>query len=135
MVQQITLQGVGELKKKFGEMIAIIDDRKTENELLKSANILKNDIKRRAPKGPTGNLKRSIVARIFKRKITNQPAAFVAVDYRIAPHAHLVEYGHGGPHPASAHPFFRSAIDALKNKIVDIIEKGIWRILEEKANK
>jgi hypothetical protein len=26
-----------------------------------------------------------------------------------APHAHLVEYGHGGPNPAPAHPFLRPA--------------------------
>jgi len=26
-----------------------------------------------------------------------------------SPHAHLVEYGHGGPNPAPAHPFLRPA--------------------------
>ena len=30
---------------------------------------------------------------------------------RMAPHAHLVEYGHGGPAPAPPHPFVRPAFD------------------------
>ena len=29
-----------------------------------------------------------------------------------APHAHLVEYGHGGPQPAPPHPFLRKAFEA-----------------------
>lgn len=29
-----------------------------------------------------------------------------------APHAHLVEFGHGGPNPAPAHPFLRPALES-----------------------
>ena len=133
MVQSITLEGLPELEKKFGKLIAIIDKNETEQELLKSAEMLRDDIKRRAPLGPTGNLRRGIVAKLFRRKIIRNPAAFVAVDYSIAPHAHLVEYGHGGPHPAPAHPFFRPALDALTNKIITKIEQGIWRIINKEA--
>jgi HK97 gp10 family phage protein len=32
-----------------------------------------------------------------------------------APHAHLVEDGHGGPHPAPPHPFARPAFDSTKD--------------------
>jgi HK97 gp10 family phage protein len=28
-----------------------------------------------------------------------------------APHAHLIEYGHGGPSPAPPHPFLRPALE------------------------
>ncbi|MBE3118843.1 MAG: HK97 gp10 family phage protein [Candidatus Atribacteria bacterium] len=40
-----------------------------------------------------------------------------AIEYLGRPHdptkiGHLVEYGHGGPHPARPHPFLRPAIDA-----------------------
>lgn len=34
-----------------------------------------------------------------------------------APHAHLVEFGHGGPHPAPAHPFLRPAKESVIAKI------------------
>ncbi len=42
------------------------------------------------------------------------PSAIVGVDRKKVPHAHLVEFGHGGPHPAPAHPFLRPALDAIR---------------------
>jgi HK97 gp10 family phage protein len=39
--------------------------------------------------------------------------------------AHLVEFGHGGPHPAPAHPFMRPALDESKS--------GALRAITEKA--
>lgn len=39
--------------------------------------------------------------------------------------AHLVEFGHGGPHPAPAHPFLRPAFDEAKGPARDrMIEVG-----------
>ena len=49
----------------------------------------------------TGNLRESI----RKEKSLFEQGGFVIV--ADAPHAHLVEYGHGGKHPAPAHPFVR----------------------------
>lgn len=37
--------------------------------------------------------------------------------YARAPHAHLVEFGHGGPHPAPAHPFLRPAKERVISQI------------------
>jgi len=34
-----------------------------------------------------------------------------------APHAHLVEFGHGGPHAAPAHPFLRPAKERVISQI------------------
>lgn len=56
------------------------------------AEIVKDRAVALAPRGKTGNLKRGIVAKKFKAPGPSQ--AFVAVDYSIAPHAHLVEFGH-----------------------------------------
>jgi len=53
----------------------------------------------------TGNLKRSIKAK--KSKFEDGGWIVQAT----APHAHLVEYGHGGPRPAPAHQFLRPALD------------------------
>jgi HK97 gp10 family phage protein len=44
----------------------------------------------------------------------DDPSVIVGVDRKKAPHAHLVEMGHGGPHPAPAHPFLRPAFDAFR---------------------
>ncbi len=42
---------------------------------------------------------------------------------------HLVEFGHGGPHPAAPHPFMRPAVDTNRSNSAEIlrseIEKGI----------
>lgn len=38
-----------------------------------------------------------------------------------APHAHLVEYGHGGPAPAPPHPFIRPAFDTKADEAYRII--------------
>lgn len=91
-----------------------------------AADIIAKDAKRRAPQGPTGNLKRGIVAR--QDKVTsmsiNKGVAYVGVDYNIAPHAHLVEYGaRGGEMPAK--PFMRPAIEAKKGEAVTALENDI----------
>jgi HK97 gp10 family phage protein len=53
----------------------------------------------------TGNLKKSIKAK--KSKFEDGGWSVQAT----APHAGIVEYGHGGPRPAPAHPFLRPALD------------------------
>ncbi len=36
-----------------------------------------------------------------------------------------VEYGHGGPHPAPAHPYVRPAFDARQDEAYGIIRSGL----------
>jgi hypothetical protein len=45
----------------------------------------------------------------------------VGVDRKKAPHAHLVEFGHGGPHPAGPHPYLRPALDSMKAAAVALM--------------
>lgn len=76
-----------------------------------------------------GNLRRSLVVKTFKSK--GDGIAFVAVDRKMAPHAHLVEFGHGGPKPARTHPFFRPVVDEyshngrLARVVGDAIKKKV----------
>lgn len=55
----------------------------------------------------------------------DHPSVIVGVDRKKAPHAHLVEFGHGGPHPAPAHPFLRPALTAFKRAAVDLMGREI----------
>ena len=48
-------------------------------------------------------------------------------------YAHLVEYGHGGPHPAPPHPFARPAWDTKKDAIKSLLETGIIEGIEREA--
>lgn len=45
-----------------------------------------------------------------------------------AHHAHLVEGGHGGPHPAPPHPFWEPAVKAHGEDAVDALEVEIQDI-------
>jgi len=41
-----------------------------------------------------------------------------------------VEYGHGGPHPAPAHPYVRPAVDAKGNEALDTIKELLRQALK-----
>ena len=56
-------------------------------------------------KDKTGKLRASIA--LHKSKFENGGYIILAD----AQHAHLIEFGHGGKHPAPAHPFLRPAKD------------------------
>ena len=135
------IEGLGQLSKNFERLINIVDESEFENGLLKIARVFKGNVSAHAPIAPKGhykrgtkiwvepgNLKHGIVAKKFRHKIPGQPATFVGINYRIAPHAHLVEYGHGGPHPAPAHPFFRPEVDGFKATYVSMVASLLRRL-------
>lgn len=81
----------------------------------------------------TGNLRKAIFASAGRpRRGDGKLSVIAGVSPRIAPHRHLVEYGHAGPHPAPPHPFWRPAVLAewptqrqmLIGRIRDLITKG-----------
>ena len=48
-----------------------------------------------------------------------------------APHAHLVEFGHGGPKPAPPHPFMQPAYDTTKDQAYAIIRRRLSEELDK----
>ena len=86
------------------------------------AKIIRAEVEARAPVDD-GDLKRSIGDRPVSGGL-NQAShqTHVSIFY-----ARYVEYGHGGPHPAPAHPFFRPACD---HKAAEAAERVIAVILE-----
>jgi hypothetical protein len=88
--QGITLVGKGAI---MSNLYAMPDrmQRKAINRALKpAAAILRKQAKSMAPKGVTGNLKRSIRVRALRGM---PPAISVHPTYKIAPHKHLVHEG------------------------------------------
>lgn len=49
--------------------------------------------------------------------------------------AHLVEFGHAGPHPAPAHPFMRPAWRELKPEVYPIMAREVQVEIEKQAAK
>jgi len=105
--------GMKDLEKQYGKLEMILDDRDLEDGFLAGCRKMRDRMRSKVKK-KTGALGKAIVAKKFRYKIKGQPAAFVAVDRRKAPHAHLVEFGHGGPQPAPAHGFFRPVVDEFE---------------------
>lgn len=73
----------------------------------------------------TGNLRESIKV----KSVTQSGNAATANIVADAPHAHLVEHGHGGPHPAPPHPFlepaFISRMDEAQERIADVMRGAL----------
>jgi HK97 gp10 family phage protein len=80
------------------------------------AKIIRQEVEARAPVGD-GDLKGSIGDKAVGRDGNSAShQAHVAIYYAL-----WVERGHGGPHPAPAHPFFRPAYDAKEQEAIDKI--------------
>ena len=98
-----------------------------------AADLIAEEARRLAPQGPTGNLKRGIIARVNKvsAQFMGVGSAYVGVDYHIAPHAHLVEFGaRGGEMPAQ--PFMRPAIDTKQAEAAKILEADIQQRINKR---
>lgn len=158
MAKDVSLEGYAELQKKFHAMVDIIDEKEMNKALMKPVRKLRTAIRRAAPRGETGNLRRGIVAGKFKPAIKGAPGFFVRASGKIAPHAWLVEHGTGGlrapTHKASkvktvpwlaafngivrwvthtgrlpANPFFRRTVDARRNETEARLVKEAWNVV------
>lgn len=124
---------------KFLREVEKLPDRMKRNELLK--------VLRRSSKPTIQAAKRNIHSRSNRLgksigNITGKNREYpnVMVGPRVKGknegfHGHLVEFGHGGPHPAPANPFMRPAYDETKNRVSDDLAKKISAYLEKQANK
>jgi len=113
------LMGVDLMRKQTKALAAAVASAEMQKQFYQIAQGMADDMTARAPRGPTGNLRRSIHAQQY----TGAGVSIVAVDRRIAPHAGLVEFGTS---KMSAQPFFRPVVDAAKG-VKGIIEKQILK--------
>jgi len=75
-----------------------------------------------------GNMKRDL--KIGRRKKTqDKHAVEVGVFWPDSPYAHLVEGGHGGPKPASAHPFLEVAAEMKEREVIDAVMEALKRAI------
>ena len=79
------------------------------------------------PKTISGVLHDSIaVGKVRKRRSSGKSITIgVHRKEKGAYYATPVEYGHGGPAPAPAHPFIRPAYDAKQDEAYEIIREGL----------
>ena len=87
------------------------------------------------PKIITGVLNRSIeVGNVRKRRYSGKSIT-IGVHRKAegAYYATPVEYGHGGPAPAPAHPFIRPAYDTHEDEAYEIIRNGLRDELDRRV--
>ncbi len=129
-VKAIGLEGQEELIKKLRDMGEAVRGKQIERLFLRAGKKMRNTIRELTPVGPTGNLQRSIVARTMSKRGRKAAPAMVAVDFKIGPHAHLLEFG---TVKMSPRPFFRPGVIATQDAVGKMIAKGFVRILEKIA--
>ena len=129
------LSGDKELIKRIKKIGKDVSTKEAEKVLLDAAKIIADDARSRVNRGPTGNLEKAIDEKTWIID-TEKILVLAAVDRKIAPHAHLVEYGHElvvkgkivGHVPA--HPFWRPAVDAKAAEARRKMNEGIKRLIE-----
>ena len=140
------LLGIDLMRKQTKAIAAAVESAELRKQFYAKAKGMADEMKARAPKGPTGNLRRAIFAREYR----GSGVSIVGVDRKKAPHAHWIEFGTSkvrrpkkkkvmiskrgeffgtevGPMPAQ--PFFRPVVDGTKG-VRDDIEKAILKAIK-----
>lgn len=77
------------------------------------------------PKSISGDLLNALKISNVTRKRGGGYTVAIGVMKGTSAYANPVEYGHGGPHPAPAHPFVRPAYDAKVEEAYSIIKEQL----------
>jgi HK97 gp10 family phage protein len=84
--------------------------------------------RRKTKRDKYGNVSLTAFGRAEKRRVEKGQATDDPAYY-----AHLVEYGHGGPHPAPPKPFLRPAYDETRSEVRRIFAEAIGAGLAKAA--
>lgn len=121
-----------------------------------AADLIADEVRRQAPEGPTGNLKKGVVSKVNKlAAVLGEGSAYIGFNYKVARHAHLVEYGTlGARFPKKkpfmwfmwngklvraskvkampANPFFRNSIDAKTGEAAAVVSADLLQRMTKK---
>jgi len=127
-------QGFGELMTDISKMASVMDTDGAGAPVAKrileeAAKPIHDQMKTNASRDPqiiSGALHRSIrIGPVRKFRNTARRISIGVHRKEKAYYATPVEYGHGGPAPAPAHPFIRPAYDTRQDEAYEIIREGL----------
>ncbi|MBO4794290.1 MAG: hypothetical protein J5556_06985 [Deltaproteobacteria bacterium] len=125
MPLKFNLNAVDGMDDNFAEAAEMLErnlgSQETRKALRAALEIVNKDARRRV-NTITGNLESGIKTTI--ETAADAPTVIeTGVSYARtrAHHAHLVEGGHGGPHPAKAHPFWKPAVELHVEEAVNAV--------------
>ena len=125
----IELRGFTDLQNELLNMAAALDQGPGVNRALKAGAVpIEQQMLHNAstdPKQITGDLHDSIKTGNVRKKRDGGKKITIGVHYkeRGAYYANPVEFGHGGPAPAPAHPFVRPAFDTKSDEAYEEIKR------------
>ncbi len=145
------IEGADDLLATIDRMIAGVKPDKIEPELNKGAKLIAKEVRKRAPVGPTGNLKKAVTTKKLKRWGGPAPS-IAAINRKKAPHAWLVTHGTSGvrrvdpPHYTTLggrrvkitqtgvmppNRFFGDAVDAKQAEVLSRLETVVGKLIED----
>lgn len=133
----IELRGFTDLRDDMLNMAAALDQGPGVNRALKAGAVpIEQQMLHNAstdPKQITGDLHDSIRTGNVRKKADGGKKITIGVHYKdkSAYYANPVEFGHGGPAPAPAHPFVRPAFDTKSDEAYEEIK----RVLRDELSK
>ena len=124
---KVNIQGLTELNSQLEKLGKSLGQEPVEPVLYSGAKIISNEVSRRAPVY-RGVLKSAVVTKKLRRVDQNPAPSIAAIDRRIAPHAHLPEYG---TVKMSARPYFRPAVDSKAKEVSNHVQNNLKRLLDQ----
>jgi hypothetical protein len=146
-----TLEGDEEFVQTIDRMIKGLHPDQVEPLLNKGARKIAAEVRKNAPVGPRGNLKKAVKTKRLRRWGGPAPS-IAAIDRKKAPHAWLVTHGSSGvrqvnpgrrvvingqpafiTHTGVMPPnrFFANSVAAKQGEVLADIEKGLGNLLDE----
>lgn len=110
VANRIEVDGLDEAIRKVRSLRSALEAKEVEKVLVTGARRIRDRF-RNIVAVRSGRLKKAGKAAIGKRRGAYVASAYAAVDYKVARHAYLVEYG---TIYASAHPYFERSYEAEK---------------------
>lgn len=135
------LDGLTERLARMGDVVELYKGRGQAQRALEAALadsvVIAARQRVRSSRSPSP-LRSAIDARVEIDPV-KESVATVGVSYKRhkqARHAHLVEYGHGGPHgPAAPHPFWAPAVAERGEEALDLLAAITYNLLGEEWEK
>jgi HK97 gp10 family phage protein len=131
---EVGIDGIPELKANIAAKLDKMMGQAAKKVFMRAAMRMVEEAKDLVPV-KTGTLRDAIYAAYGD---TKKPNVIVGVNYRKAPHAHLIEYGHihtthdgRGTSMTKAHPFMRPALTYARPKMAAIIAEGLKSLVQE----
>lgn len=121
-----------ELAQKARQLEGLMGEEKTRTAFKTAMKPITQNAKARVH-SISGGLKAGIETRVNVKP--DEPTEIeVGISYKRhvrARHAHLVEGGHGGPHPAPPYPFWEPAVQAHYKEALDALDNANDGLIDE----